>query len=171
MPLTGERGNGMGKLIDLTGQRFGRLAVLERAPNIGKQSAWLCRCDCGKEKIISGHHLRTGKSIGCGCMAGKHKKVHGDAGTKLYHVWANMKQRCLNSRNKRYKDWGGRGITVCKEWLESYDNFKAWALSSGYHEGLSIDRIDNDGDYCPDNCRWATASEQRRNQRPKERSQ
>jgi hypothetical protein len=161
----------MGKAIDLTGQRFGRLTVIRQAENDKFGNiCWWCRCDCGKEKAISGHHLRAGQSTSCGCVRIRRRK-HGDAGSKLYQVWANMKQRCLNSRNKRYKDWGGRGITVCKEWLESYDKFKAWAISSGYREGLSIDRIDNDGDYCPDNCRWATASEQRRNQRPKKRSQ
>ena len=162
----------MGKLIDLTGKRFGRLLVVEKSESKNGYAAWLCRCDCGNEKIISGNELRKGKAKSCGCLrkevATKTFIKHGKTNTLLYEVWKSMKARCNNLNNKRYSSYGGRGITVCDEWRESFQAFYDWAMINGYREGLSIDRIDNDGNYEPSNCRWATASEQQKNKRKKQ---
>lgn len=168
----------MSKLIDLTGQRFGRLTVLERAKNdkLGR-ARWLCRCDCGKEKIVSGTNLRSGQTRSCGCLSkemsvknglksriGERSLKHGDFGSKLYGVWAGMKRRCQNPNTTYYKDYGGRGIKVCNEW-QNYEAFKEWALESGYKEGLTIERIDVNGNYCPNNCKWIPLSAQNANKR------
>lgn len=169
----------MGKLIDLTGQRFGQLTVLERAENGNhKQPRWKCRCDCGKETIVFGHLLRNGNTKSCGCFSRElHGTLmkrsnlrHGDcsgAETRLYRIWGGMKNRCYNSHQINYKHYGGRGIAVCEEWLHDFTAFRDWAMSHGYRDDLTIDRIDNDKGYSPDNCRWVTMSEQRKNQRPR----
>lgn len=152
----------MGKLIDLTGQRFGTLVVLGRAEKAdsSNHTYWLCICDCGNKKIVSGQNMKCGHTTSCGKG---HSSKHGEYNTRLYKIWGKMKARCLKPNNPRYKDWGGRGIKVCEEW-QTYEPFRDWALSNGYSNDLSIDRIDNDGNYTPDNCRWATAKQQSNNQ-------
>lgn len=162
---------------DLTGMKFGRLTVLYRSENgmcSGKPvTRWMCRCDCGIEKTVDGHSLARGRTKSCGCLNAETRKrllteratTHGGCYTRLYHIWAHMKYRCYNPNDAKYKDYGGRGITVCSEWLAGFENFRGWALSSGYSDNLSLDRIDVDGNYEPSNCRWATWRTQRMNQR------
>lgn len=159
----------MGKFVDLTGQRFGRLVVIERAQNASSGAAWLCQCTCGAHAIVSSNMLRTGRTKSCGCLAREATKLrsttHGGSYTRLYHIWSGMRQRCHNSKSPAFNNYGGRGITVCPEWLHDFEIFQKWALSHGYRDDLTIDRINNDKGYSPDNCRWATYSTQRKNQR------
>ena len=146
----------MPKLNDLTGQRFGRLTVLERT-----ELKWLCKCDCGNKKIVAGGHLVSGDTKSCGCLRIK----HGMRNTRLYSIWHGMKERCYNTKHKFYKHYGGRGIKVCEEWKNDFQTFADWALSHGYADNLTIDRIDVNGNYEPSNCQWATNAEQQRNKR------
>lgn len=158
----------MPNFIDLTGQRFGRLTVIERAENKGHMTRWLCLCDCGNTTISQAANLRGGKTVSCGCF--RYDRVrevcgkHDGRGTRLYRIWKNMNSRCRCKSSSQYKDYGGRGISVCEEWRD-FRIFQQWALANGYHEKLSIDRIDVNGNYTPDNCKWSTAKEQCRNKR------
>lgn len=157
----------MSKCIDLTGQRFGRLVVVERSENNSKgRSRWVCQCDCGGQIIALGYSLRSGNTKSCKCLHNegnntKHKLCY----TRIYNIWSGMKRRCTNTNDARYKDYGGRGITICKEWRDDFEEFYDWAMANGYGEELTIDRINNDGNYEPSNCRWVTRKEQNANQR------
>jgi hypothetical protein len=157
------------KKLDLTGQRFGRLTVINEA---GKAKdgriRWQCLCDCGQiTETPSTKTLRNGTCKSCGCIQKENPpaKTHGQSGTNLFHVWNGIKQRCLNPRSQAFNNYGGRGIKVCDEWREDFQAFHDWAIKNGYRLGREIDRIDNDGDYEPGNCRWVTSQTNNNNRR------
>lgn len=160
--------NIMSSIIDITNLRFGKLIVLKYysiALN-GGGSNWLCACDCGNTVICLSNRLRRGLVNSCGCISKeitiKRNYKHGLANSKLYRVYRAMISRCLNKKNKSYKYYGGRGIKVCDRWLESFENFYE-DMGNKYSNGLSIDRIDVNGDYCPENCKFSNSIEQARN--------
>lgn len=158
----------MSTLIDLTGMKFNMLTVIERAESApGGITYWLCRCDCGNFTTVRGSNLKNGSVKSCGCLQHQKttNKTHGESYTNLYATWARMKSRCKNESNASYENYGGRGITVCDDWNNDYISFRDWALNNGYEQGLSIDRINNDLGYNPDNCRWATTKQQQNNRR------
>lgn len=154
----------MGKFIDLAGQRFGMLTVIERVPDrttgVKPCVMWLCRCDCGSIKAVSGSSLRGCTTVSCGCKKITHHRANKE---RLYNTWKCMRQRCHNPNNPSYPHYGGKGVKICEDWQE-YIGFRTWALSNGYSDELSIDRIDVNGDYCPENCRWVDDKVQMNNQ-------
>lgn len=155
---------------DLTGQRFGRLTVLGVDDKNSKKTYYSCLCDCGNVKTVRSDSLTCGAIRSCGCLKKEQDRknleaahTHKQSGTRLYMTWQGIKGRCYNPHDTRYSRYGGRGIKVCDEWKHSFQNFYEWAYASGYSDELTIDRIDNDKDYCPGNCRWATQQQQARN--------
>lgn len=155
-------------LVDMTGQRFGRLLVIEKAESKRANTMWLCRCDCGQLRDVDRGNLISGRQVSCGChsreIAATAQLTHGLSKSKLYKVWSWIVTRCYNPKSIHYKHYGGRGIKMSEEWRNDFAIFHN-DMSEGYKQGLQIDRIDVNGDYTKDNCRWATPSQNGRNKR------
>lgn len=157
----------MCKFQDLTGNKYGKLTVISRAANIRGRTAFRCLCECGGECIVTSDSLKQGKTKSCGCIRKTgNRKSHGMSHSKIYNSWRAMHERCRLKTHKEYKNYGGRGIKVCEEW-RSFEPFYQWSLKNGYSEGLTIDRIDVDGNYEPQNCRWITIQQQQKNKQKK----
>ena len=168
---------------DLTNKRFGRLIALYIVPNNTYRTKWHCLCDCGNTKDVLQQNLLNGHVKSCGCfLSDKNREriteynktlgreTHGETKTRLYRIWICMKTRCFYTNTDSYKNYGGRGITVCEKWQNSFETFRLWALSNGYSENLSLDRINVNGNYCPENCRWVSMSVQEFNKRTSKRN-
>ena len=163
---------GLSNANDISGQKFNMLTAVEYVGrrNKGNHPYWLCRCECGNEKVVSLPNLKSGAVKSCGCLPRiknsarmkEQNKTHGKSKTRLYNIYHQMKTRCYNPAHPFFYRYGGRGISICNEWQE-FEVFYAWAINNGYEDGLTIDRINNDGVYSPDNCRWVKMVDQTRN--------
>lgn len=156
---------------NLKGEKFGRLKVLKIAgrDEVSRCILWKCKCNCGNTTIVRSNSLLTGNTKSCGCLhedittkKNKERAKHGKCNTRLYRIWAHMKERCMKADCKSYKYYGKRDISVCDEWME-FEPFYKWAIANGYKKNLELDRINNDGNYCPENCRWVTRKVQANN--------
>lgn len=157
------------KRLDLVGNKYGRLLVINKAEPLKGHTRWLCKCDCGNECIVYSTSLKTGNTTSCGCFKKENaRKLYSSVrqnNKDLYAVWNGIKQRCTNRNNKSYHNYGGRGIKMDEKWAGNYETFYRWAMHSGYQKGKQIDRIDNDGDYCESNCRFVDIEIQANNKR------
>ena len=151
--------------VDLTNQTFGNLKVVRKSyVNKSNKAVWECKCLlCNSTTFVVTGHLTSGHTTSCGCTKVKHNHSH--RRHRLYSIWVDMRRRSNQSDNKDYPNYGGRGIKVCEEWDSDYVAFMNWSFNNGYADDLTIDRKDNDGDYCPENCRWVTRAENNRNKR------
>lgn len=157
-----------GKILDLTGQKYNRLTAIKMVErNSSNKVQWLCKCDCGNLVKVTTCHLRSGHTKSCGCYNLESSITanitHGGTGTRLYNIWCDIKKRCLNEKYWCYNRYGGRGIKMCKDWKNDFTSFRDWSITHGYADDLTIDRINNDGNYEPDNCRWVTRAIQNNN--------
>ena len=162
----------MAEVKNLTGQRFGRLVVIERSGSDKyRRAMWKCQCDCGEIRVEYSTNLLGGRVNSCGCLRAEKNRnriTHGKRKSRLYCVWSDMKNRCYNPKIHNYHRYGGRGITICDEWRNDFQAFYEWAMANGYDENApymqcTIDRIDNDKGYSPDNCRWVDMKVQNNN--------
>lgn len=156
----------MSRLIDITGNKYNKLTVVKRVNKPNEKSViWECLCDCGNTTYVRGKNLKNGAVKSCGCLLKSNKSSirHNMSKTRLYRTWANIKGRCYIPSCKAYKNYGLRGITMCDEWKNSFESFMEWALNNGYNDTLSIERIDVNKGYYPDNCTWIPLNEQQKN--------
>jgi len=167
---------GFMKAKNLLGKVFGRLTVIERIENKNSRTQWKCRCECGNVHNVISKSLVNGSTKSCGCLRREIvmecNTTHGLSKTRLHKTWRGIIQRCNNKKNTRFKYYGGRGIIICDEWLNNFKSFYDWSIKNGYSDDLTIDRINNDGNYEPGNCRWITMLEQCHNRglHPKNKS-